>query len=98
MPAIDVYSRTHELDPQTLDAVVARLEYRARQPIFMQILADYLDRIDPASLGAVLDMGCGTGFVSRQLARWPEFHGRILGIDLGPHLSRQPRVYQRKRG
>lgn len=86
MQAIDIYSRTHELDPQTLDAVVARLEYRAQQPIFIQILAEYIDQIDPGSLGAVLDMGCGTGFVSRYLVRRPDFHGRVLGLDLSPHL------------
>ena len=86
MPAIDVYGRTHELDAQTLDAIVARLEYRARQPIFLQILAEYLDRIDVGLLGTVLDMGCGTGFVARQLAQRPDFHGRILGVDLSPHL------------
>ena len=82
----DVYSRTNELDAQTLNVVVDRLEYRARQPIFLKILEEYLDRIAPGTLNDVLDMGCGTGFVARQLGQRKDFHGRVLGVDLSPHL------------
>ena len=36
----DVYSRTNELDAQTLNVVVDRLEYRARQPIFLKVMEE----------------------------------------------------------
>jgi SAM-dependent methyltransferase len=31
-------------------------------------------------------MGCGTGFVARQLGQRKDFQGRVLGVDLSPHL------------
>jgi len=94
----DVYSRTNELDVQTLNAVVDRLEYRAKQPIFRKILEEYLDRIDPSTLRDVLDMGCGTGFVARQLAQRKDFHGRVLGVDLSPHLVEAATRLSREEG
>jgi SAM-dependent methyltransferase len=94
----DVYSRTNELDAQTLDVVVDRLEYRATQPIFLKILAEYLDRIGPHTLKDVLDMGCGTGFVARQLGQRKHFHGRVLGVDLSPHLVEAATRLSREEG
>lgn len=34
----------------------------------------------------VLDVGCGTGIVSRLIASNPKFHGTISGLDLSPHM------------
>jgi predicted TPR repeat methyltransferase len=83
---IDVYSRTNELDAQMLDVVVDRLEYRAMQPIFLKIPVEYLGHIGPRTLKDVLDTGCGTGFVARHLGRRQDFQGRVLGVNLSPHL------------
>lgn len=94
----DVYSRTNELDAQTLDVVVDRLEYRAKQPVFLKILAEYLDRIGPHTFKDVLYMGCGTGFVAWRLGQRKDFHGRVLGVDLSPHLVQAATRLSREEG
>ncbi len=34
----------------------------------------------------ILDVGCGTGIVSRLIASNDNFHGTITGLDLSPHM------------
>jgi ubiquinone/menaquinone biosynthesis C-methylase UbiE len=86
MASVDVYGRTQELDKATLDAIVTRLEYRAKQPVFIRILDEYLDRLSLTSIHNLLDLGCGTGFAARTIAQRSEFQGRITGIDISPGL------------
>jgi SAM-dependent methyltransferase len=43
----------------------------------------------PARVGAVLDLGCGTGTLSRQLAARAD---RVLGIDLAPAMIERARA------
>lgn len=87
MSTIDVYRITNQLDDDTLDVIVSRLETRARHPRVIAMTTEYLDamRIDEAK--DVLDVGCGTGVISRVIARRPNFTGRIIGIDLSPYLT-----------
>ncbi|MEZ2131872.1 MULTISPECIES: methyltransferase domain-containing protein [unclassified Sinorhizobium] len=86
MKAIDPYSTTHTLDNAQLRTIVTRLETRARHPLFRKMLGDYLEAINIDAAAAVLDLGCGTGFVARTIALRPNFSGRVLGIDLSPWL------------
>lgn len=86
MTRVDPYGRTHELAAPALDAMVTRLEQRAEHPAFAAMLNAYVDRLPLASARAVLDLGCGTGAAARAVARRPEFGGRIVGVDLSPHL------------
>jgi SAM-dependent methyltransferase len=86
MASVDVYGRTQELDKATLDAIVTRLEYRAKQPVFIKILDEYLDRLSLTSIHNLLDLGCGTGFAPRTIAQRSEFQGHITGIDISPGL------------
>lgn len=86
MPAVDVYRVTAELDDPTLDVMIARLETRGRQPRFVQMMREYLDAMAIVRAGSVLDLGCGTGVVSRAIAALEGFAGRVLGIDISPYL------------
>jgi len=86
MASVDVYGRTQELDATTLDAIVTRLEARGKQAIFAKMINEYLDRLPLASIGRVLDLGCGTGVAARAIAARPDFRGHVLGIDIGPAL------------
>jgi ubiquinone/menaquinone biosynthesis C-methylase UbiE len=86
MPAVDVYRITNELDDPTLDVMIARLETRGRQPRFVQMMHEYLDAMTIARAGRMLDLGCGTGVVSRAIARREGFGGRVLGLDISPYL------------
>lgn len=86
MAAVDPYAATDKLDDAMLQVVVTRLETRGKHPLFVRILQEYLDAMDIDAAAAVLDVGTGTGVVSRGIARRPGFAGRITGIDLSPAL------------
>ena len=86
MAAADPYAATDKLDDAMLQVVVTRLETRGKHPRFVKILQQYLDAMDIDAAGTVLDIGCGTGVVSRGIAGRPGFTGRITGIDLSPAL------------
>jgi ubiquinone/menaquinone biosynthesis C-methylase UbiE len=86
MLMIDPSGRPRELGEPALAAMVARLEQRGGHPSFAAMLHAYLDRLPLASARSVLDLGCGTGVAARALASRPEFAGRVVGIDLSPHM------------
>jgi ubiquinone/menaquinone biosynthesis C-methylase UbiE len=86
MGGVDVYRITPELDDNTLDVLVTRLEARGKHPRFIQMMNEYLDAMDINIKRAVLDLGCGTGVAARAIAQRPGFKGRVLGIDISPYL------------
>jgi len=94
----DVYGRVHELDVETANAIATRLEARASHPLFVQVIDDYLVRLEPASLGNVLDLGCGTAIVARAVARRPDFKGTITAIDISAHLVEVGRGHASREG
>lgn len=86
MPSTDPWSRTDELDKSLVDAMVTRLEARAKYPPFLGMLNDYLEAMEIDAKPAVLDLGTGSGFVARTVAARSGFSGHVLGIDLSPEL------------
>jgi ubiquinone/menaquinone biosynthesis C-methylase UbiE len=82
----DPYGRTHLLEQPALDAMVARLEQRGGHRAFAAMLDAYLAGLPLAAARSVLDLGCGTGVAARAVARRPDFPGRIVGVDLSPHM------------
>ena len=88
MGAVDVYRVTTELDNNTLDVLITRLEARGKHPRFIHMMNEYLDAMDINTKRKVLDLGCGTGVAARAIAQRPGFKGRVLGIDVSPYLTR----------
>ena len=43
MPSVDVYGRTHQLDPKSLEIIATRLEARRNSERYMRMLHEYLD-------------------------------------------------------
>ncbi|HIJ82395.1 MAG TPA: methyltransferase domain-containing protein [Desulfuromonadales bacterium] len=76
----DVYSTITAADLEVLERLADVLERRGSDPQQREMLRTYLDDIGFADTGDVLDAGCGTGAVSRELARrlanW-----RVIGLD-----------------
>jgi SAM-dependent methyltransferase len=62
--------------------------YDAMLDGFGRPLVDVVLHARPAS---VLDVGCGTGAFTLELARRLEPHGRVTGIDIDPHLVARAR-------
>jgi SAM-dependent methyltransferase len=98
MILIDPSGRTRELGEPALAAMIARLEQRGAHPSFAAMLHAYLDRLPLASARSVLDLGCGTGVAARAVASRPEFAGRIVGIDLSPHMVAAARRLAHEQG
>jgi ubiquinone/menaquinone biosynthesis C-methylase UbiE len=77
----DLYSRLHEIDEPTLRSIADILELRGRHPQQAAVRAAYLDRLGDLSGQRVLDVGCGTGVVARELARRVGPSGQVTGVD-----------------
>ena len=79
----DIYIKVTEAPPQTLEGLMRALELRAADPQQRAMLNAYLtDAALP--LGArLLEVGCGTGAVSRVLATWPGV-SETIGVDPSP--------------
>lgn len=86
MATADVYRITDQLDPATLDVMVARLEARGKHPRFAAMIREYLDAMAIDAQRSVLDLGCGTGVVARAIARRPGFNGSVTGVDRASYL------------
>lgn len=87
--AFDVYGNTQLLDEPIVDAVATRLEARGRHPAFQRMLHEYLDSMNIDAAVTVLDLGCGTGFAAREIAKRSGFAGNIIGIDISSRLIEQ---------
>lgn len=86
MRPVDPFGRTDTLDEAMLEALVERFEARGRDRRFAAMLEEYLEAMEIDRASVVLDMGCGTGLAARAIARRPGFGGRVVGVDLSPHL------------
>lgn len=77
----DPHRFVNDLDTAAHERLIARLESRARDPIFSKLLGKYLSRLSLDSSSKVLDIGCGTGVVLRSLVRELGFDGEAFGVD-----------------
>ena len=82
----DVYGNTQTLDESILDVVATRLESRGKHPMFQRMLHEYLEFMNVDEMHSVLDLGCGTGFAAREIAKRVNFKGSIVGIDISAQL------------
>ena len=91
----DLYSRTEELDEQTLRGIADVLELRGRHPQQVAIRGAYLDLVSEWAGPRVLEIGCGTGVVSREIARRVGPDGSVLALDpCSTFLTRAQEVAQ----
>ena len=78
-------------DTAGLDAVKARelagrLELRAKSPAEVEARQAYLDLLGVQAGECVLDVGCGSGAVTRDIARRVGPAGRVVGVDPSPQF------------
>lgn len=94
----DIYSRTDELDEQALRGIAEVLELRGRHPQQVAIRAAYLDLVPDWKGKRVLEIGCGTGVVSRAIARRVGPGGSVLALDPSPIFLSQAEELARAAG
>ena len=79
----DVYANIASADRETQERLAAAMELRAAEPRQREILETYLGWIDWPKNARVLEVGCGTGAITRVLARRPGI-ATIVGVDPSP--------------
>lgn len=86
MTARDAMEFMNEQDEATLQRFVERLEFRGRDPKFVAYRDAYVAKMGLAPTAQVLEVGCGTGVVTRALASRDGFSGRVTGVEQSPAL------------
>ena len=76
----------NEQDAATLDRFIERLELRGKDPTFTAYRDAYLKLLELPRTAAVLEIGCGTGVVTRAIAAREGFAGTVAAIDQSPHF------------
>jgi ubiquinone/menaquinone biosynthesis C-methylase UbiE len=84
----DVYAHITEVDETTIDQVATAMELRATDPRQQEILSTYLARIDWPRRARVVEIGCGTGAITRALAARPEV-AEVVGVEPAPGLVKR---------
>ncbi|HEU0100114.1 MAG TPA: methyltransferase domain-containing protein [Allosphingosinicella sp.] len=84
----DAYDAHAEVDQAIFEHHADRLEARFEDPRQQAMLRDYLSDLTFPDGASVLDIGCGTGAVTRRLAAWPGV-AKATGVDpINAFLSR----------
>jgi arsenite methyltransferase len=87
----DVFASITEASPQVLEGIAGVLELRASIPQQQEMLRTYLRDIEFPDGAHVLEVGCGTGAITRVLAAWPGV-GEAVGVDPSPFLIDKARA------
>jgi ubiquinone/menaquinone biosynthesis C-methylase UbiE len=76
---------------------VASLEERGRSG-YMAVVRGLLDALAIVPGESVLEVGCGSGVIMRELARRTAGANRLIGRDMNPYLLREARALARRAG
>jgi SAM-dependent methyltransferase len=90
----DIYVRVTEAAPEILEALANALEMRAADPQQRAMLQTYLRDAALPHGAQVLEVGCGTGAVTRVLATWPGVR-EVIGVDPSPAFIARARELAR---
>jgi ubiquinone/menaquinone biosynthesis C-methylase UbiE len=86
----DVYSTINTLDPAMQRRLADVLETRGADPQQQAMRRSFLAGIAMPPRSAVLEVGCGTGVLTRMLARLPDVD-TVIGVDPAPSLLEHAR-------
>jgi ubiquinone/menaquinone biosynthesis C-methylase UbiE len=86
----DVWATFTELDTAMQERLADVLETRGAHPRQQAMRRAFLSDIRFPSDAHVLEVGCGTGVLTRMLARWPAV-GTVVGVDVAPSLLAKAR-------
>jgi ubiquinone/menaquinone biosynthesis C-methylase UbiE len=86
----DVWSTFTELDAAMQERLAGVLETRGADPRQQAMRRDFLADVAFPANAKVLEVGCGTGVLTRALARLPEV-GKVVGVDVAPSLLSKAR-------
>ena len=87
----DVYTKITDAAAAILEGLMTVLELRAAAPQQRAMLDTYLTDAAIPQGARVLEVGCGTGAVTRVLAAWPGV-AEAMGVDPSPVFVAQARA------
>ena len=79
----NIYTRVTEAASPILEGLMGVLELRAADPQLRVMLTTYLTDAALPQRSRVLEVGCGTGAVTRSVAKWPGVSAAV-GVDPSP--------------
>ena len=79
----DAYSHITTAEPAVVNALIDAMELRAADPQQRVIRERFLSEVAFPEDARVLEAGCGSGAICRELARWPQV-GQVVGLDPSP--------------
>jgi cyclopropane fatty-acyl-phospholipid synthase-like methyltransferase len=85
----DPYATIADADPALQERLSEVLELRARDSQQQAMLRAYLSEIELPPGAKALEIGCGTGAVSRALVEWLKLE--VTGLDPSPILWPEPK-------
>ena len=94
----DIFQSLDQMDRESVQKIADRLEYRGTYPPFVAMRDRYFDRLQLDQCRNVLDMGCGTGVVTRALAARLPADASLTGSDFSAELIAFARDYAAAEG
>lgn len=89
---MDPYTNPDQQSDATLHAMATRLEERASHPVFRAFIAEYACTLPRERPLRVLEVGCGTGAVLRQVQSFLHPNSELHGVDISAKLLRAARA------
>lgn len=86
----DIWAMVSDLDAATQDRLAGVLETRGADPRQQDMRRAFLESIPFPTQARVLEVGCGTGVLTRMLARLPQVSS-VMGVDPAPALLARAR-------
>lgn len=90
----DVWTNFNDLDPATQERLAEVLETRGSAAAQQAMRTAFLSEIGFPPSARVLDVGCGSGTLTRLLGRWPGV-ASVTGVDPGTPLIEKARELAR---
>lgn len=87
----DVWTTVRDLDQATQERLADVLEKRGADSQQQAMRHAFLREVPFPRDARVLDVGCGTGVLTRVLARWPNV-ASVVGVDPAPALLEKARA------
>jgi ubiquinone/menaquinone biosynthesis C-methylase UbiE len=81
----DPYAEITQATPEMLDAIANALEIKGADPQHVAFADKYFQQMQLMSGTKVLEGGCGTGPIARQLASFSE-SSNVVGLDPSPQF------------
>ena len=83
---VDPFANINDCTPEQLERLASILEIRGAQPRQIKMREACFNAAGLTKGMSILELGCGTGVVTRELARIAGRNGHVVGVDLSPAL------------